>query len=376
MHDKRPHIAAFLATSGHSGVDRIMANLLPEMARQGARVDLLKVKRHGPYIDDRPDGFRVIELGSAHANTSLIPLIRYLRRERPDVVLSDKDRVNRTAMWATALARTGTRNVVRLGTTVSRNLERKSRLERWAQATSIRRFYNHADRVIVPSAGVAHDLTECYGIHSDRIAVLPSPVLTARAYSLAQDEAPLPWSAETPYVLGVGHFCERKDFATLIRAVAQVRKTHTCNLVLLGQGKEHDHLQQLAGELGFGDDIYMPGFSPNPYAYMRNASVFALTSRWEGMPVVLVESLGMGTPVVATDCPSGPKELLRDGALGALVPMGDVDATAQAIIDTLERPLPERTLKDAVASYDVTASAAEYLRVCCGMQTNNKENQP
>ena len=368
MANDRPHIAAFLATSGHSGVDRIMANLLPEMARQGARVDLLKVRKHGPYIDDRPDGFRVIELGTAHANTSLIPLIRYLRRERPDVVLSDKDRVNRTAMWATKLARTGTRNVVRLGTTVSRNLEGKNRLERWAQATSIRRFYNHAHRVIVPSAGVADDLAACYGIDRQRIEVLPSPVITARSRSQAQEDALLPWSDHVPFVLGVGHFCERKDFTTLIRAVARVRQTQTCNLVLLGQGKEYDKLRQLAQELGFAEGIYMPGFCPNPYAYMRKASVFALTSRWEGMPVVLVESLGVGTPVVASDCPSGPRELLRDGDIGALVPMGDVEQTAQAIIDALEHPVPEQTLKEAVASYDVAVSAAAYLRACCDAQ--------
>lgn len=361
-----PRIAVFLATSGHSGVDRIMANLIPELARQGARVDLLKVRNHGPHLETVPEGVRVIELGSKHANTSLLAVARYLRLERPLALLSDKDRVNRTALWATGLARVPVRNVVRLGTTVSVNLQGKSRLERWAQRFSISRFYRFADAVIVPSQGVADDLMEGFGVPRERLHVLPSPILTERMTALAAAEPQLPWGDELPFVLGVGSLSKRKDFATLLRGFARVREQRPCRLVILGDGKQREALLELAGQLGVADALCLPGFSDNPYAYMRRAAVFALTSRWEGMPVVLAEALGLGVPVVATDCPSGPREILQGGALGELVPMGDDQAVAAAILRQLEVPPAPERLRESVAGYRVEASAREYLRVLLG----------
>ncbi|WP_290649465.1 glycosyltransferase [Aquisalimonas sp.] len=363
MTTDRPHIAVFLATSGHSGVDRVMGNLIPEMARQGAKVDLLKVDRHGPYLRDVPAGVRIIELGSRHANTSLLPLIRYLRRERPEALLSDKDRVNRTAIWARSIARVPVRHVVRLGTTVSLNLKGKNRLERWAQRFSIRHFYRRAHHIIAPSQGVADDLVAAFDVPLDRIKVLKSPVLTPEMEALAKAQPALPWTDQSPFVLGVGHLCPRKDFATLVRAVARVREQRPCRLVILGDGRERNDLLELARAHRLGDDLYMPGFSANPYSYMRKAGVLVLTSRWEGLPVVIAEGLALGTPVVATDCPSGPREILGDGAFGILAPMGDADAVASGILESLAHPPASATLRGAVQGYEVTTSTREYLRV-------------
>src|SRR3972149_2369846 len=144
------HLAIFLATSGHSGVDRIMKNLIPAIAAKGIRVDLLHIRNHGVYLDEIPANVRVVELGTAHTYTSLIPLIRYLKQQRPDVLLSDKDRVNRVSLWAKRLARVPVRIVVRNGTTVSRDLAGRDALDRWLHYTSMRYWYPWADAIVVP----------------------------------------------------------------------------------------------------------------------------------------------------------------------------------------------------------------------------------
>lgn len=360
-------IAIFAATSGHSGVDRIIKNLAPEIGRRGIRVDLLKVDDHGPRIEGEHENVRIVRLGTRHAYTSLIPLIRYLRREQPAALLSDKDRVNRTALLASRLAGVSCRRVLRLGTTVSRNLENKGRLERRLQTLSIRFFYQRADAVVVPSEGVRRDLIDSFGLPEDLVQVIHNPVVGTDLEELAAKPVEWPWPIRAddpvPVVIGVGELSARKDFAVLVQAFAQVRSKRPCRLLLVGEGRQRKNLERLAAELGIADDVAFTGFVPNPYPYIRRANVLALTSRWEGMGVVLAEALGLGTQVIATDCPSGPREVLQDGRVGRLATVGSVTEVAVAIEQTLDHPFPESALRDAAARYRVDNSASAYLRV-------------
>jgi glycosyltransferase involved in cell wall biosynthesis len=147
----------------------------------------------------------------------------------------------------------------------------------------------------------------------------------------------------------------------LLHAFAQVLPHQPCRLVLLGEGKQRPELQRLATELGVEEHVWMPGFVTNPYSYMARAAVFVLSSAWEGFGNVLVEALALGVPVVATDCPSGPREILQGGRYGALVPVGDSQALARAVLETLYRPLPRELLRGAAGEFTVEASAVAYL---------------
>jgi glycosyltransferase involved in cell wall biosynthesis len=162
-------------------------------------------------------------------------------------------------------------------------------------------------------------------------------------------------------VLGVGELGARKDFATLIRAVARVRERRRCRLLIIGRGRQRDALLALGNELGFGDDLALPGFVENPYAYMRAADVFVSSSRYEGFANVVAEALAAGVPVVSTDCPSGPREILENGKYGRLVPVGDDAAMATAIASTLDAPPTRETLRTAAQRYRVDAVAEGYL---------------
>lgn len=358
-----PDLAVLLATSGHSGVDRVMGNLLAAWAGAGLRVDLLGIRGHGPHLDPLPPGVRRVPLPAGHVSTALPALLRYLRRVRPPLLLTDKDRVNRLALLASALAGGHTPVAVRLGTTVSVNLAGRSAIERRVQRLSMRHLYPRAAAVLVPSQGAADDLAAFAGLARERIRVVPSPVLTADlATRMAQPPQGMAWpAAGPPTVLGIGELCARKDFETLIRAFARLRAARPCRLVILGEGRQRSRLEVLVAQLGLGGDVQLPGFVANPYPHLARAALFVLSSRCEGMPVALIEALACGAPVVSTDCPSGPRELLRDGQVGPLVPMGDVDALSGAMAGVLDAPPARALLQDAVAPYAARRAAGAYL---------------
>ncbi len=358
-------VAVFLATSGHSGVDRVMGNLIPEMAGRGVSIDLIQIRGHGPYIDPIPEGVRRIDLGSAHVNTSLPALVRYLRDEKPPVILSDKDRVNRTALAAATISGVPCRRVIRVGTTVSKNLDGRRWWHRWAQLLSIRHVYARADAIIVPSTGAGEDLSRIGRLDPEKIHVVPSPVVGPRIIQLAREPVTLPWHDTTPVplILGVGELCRRKDFSTLIRAFARVRRYRACRLAILGRGRLRDRLLQLAGELNVLQDVWLPGFVDNPYAIMARADLFVLSSRCEGAPVALMEALALGTPIVSTDCPSGPAEILASGRFGRLVPVGDPLTMATAMDRALEEPIDAQALVQGADRYQVAACTDRYLDI-------------
>jgi len=358
-----PLIACFFATSGHSGVDRIAAHLVPELAARGYRVDLLQVRNHGPHLAPLPDGVRRIDLGYRHTYACLPALARYLRERRPDRLLSDKDRVNRTALFARWLSATDVPLFFRLGTTVSLNLASRSPFERWVQRNSMGRLYRFAESVLVPSQGVREDLSRYTGLAPDKIRVVPSPGIPETLFDHTPPPPDHPWfkEREIPVILGMGELGARKDFSTLIEAFALLRASRPCRLVIVGRGKQRERLLTLAQRLGVGDDLDLPGFVENPYSYMAHADLFAFSSRWEGLGLVLVEALALGVNPVSTDCPSGPSEILQQGRLGRLVPVGDARAMAEAMSATLDAPLSREILQQGARPYGVGAATDAYL---------------
>lgn len=358
-------IALFFATSGHSGVDRIASHLVPELARRGYAVDLLKIDGHGPHLDPFPAGVRRIQLGTKHVYSALPAVIRYLRRERPTVLFTDKDRVNRTALIAARLAGVDTRVIVGTGTTLSVELANRGWLDRHMQIWSVRYLYPLAYNVIVTSRGVADDMARFTGLDRSLITPAPPPTIDPQRVEKAMENPPIhSWLRDggPPVILGVGELSGRKDYATLMRAFAELRKKRSCRLVLLGEGGKRSQLEELAQSLGIAGDVDMPGFVEDPYPYMARAGVFAHASRWEGLGMVLAEALATGTPVVSTDCPNGPREILAEGRYGTLVPVADAPAMAEALAHTLDSPPPASDLREAALPYFIQTAVENYLR--------------
>ncbi|ULR40554.1 glycosyltransferase [Thermus sp. NEB1569] len=360
-YDETRRLALFLPSLRGGGAERVMVHLARGFAERGFQVDLVLAKAEGPYLAEVPPSVRVVDLRASRVLFSLPGLVRYLRKERPHALLSALDHANVIVCLAHRLARVPSWLVISEHNTLSasRPKNARERLLLWF----MRWTYPWADAVIAVSQGVAEDLIHLTGLPREKIQVIYNPVVTPELFAKAREPLDHPWlaSGEPPVILGVGRLTEEKDFPTLIRAFALVRAQRPARLMILGEGELRPQLEALVHELGLQDDVALPGFVENPYAYMARAAVFVLSSRWEGFGNVLVEAMACGTPVVSTDCPSGPREILDHGKYGRLVPVGDVKSLAESILKTMDEP-PYRDLS-RVAEFTLEKSLERYEAV-------------
>lgn len=320
-----------------------MLTLARELATRGFSVDLVVARAVGGYMSEVPPSVRLVDLGARRTVFSTGRLIRYLRRERPRVLLSALDHANMVGVLAARLARSGTRVIVAAHNTPSQGTRAIPAGRRHMELALLGLSHRFADGVVAVSHGVADDLARTMRLPRHRIEVIPNPVVTPELRREATDPVEHPWfrAGQPPVILGVGRLSPEKGFSSLIRAFALVRRNHSSRLVILGEGSERAGLDRLARELGIRGEVDLPGFVARPYPYMARAAVVVLSSLTEGLPTVLIESLALGTPVVSTDCESGPREILQGGSVGRLVPVGDVHAMAREITSVLSGPRPE-----------------------------------
>lgn len=365
MPAERPPLAVFASFSGAGGVERMLVNLIRGFLDLGQAVELVLVKAEGPHLKRLPPEVRQVRLAAGHTQLAGPALARYLRARRPVALLAAKDRAGRTAVLARALARTDTPIVLRLGTHLSTAMAGRAAIQRWLRFLPIRLLYPRLDRIVAVSNGVAEDTARIARLPRRSITVIRNPVITPELGAQAALPCPHPWlqGGEVPVILAAGRLQRQKDFPTLIRAFARLRTERIGRLVILGEGRGRAGLEGLVRGFGLAGEVDLPGHQPNPYAFLARASLFVLSSAWEGSPNVLTEALALGVPVVSTDCPSGPSEILDGGRFGPLVPVGDVPALAAAMAATLDAPLPATTLRSAVVEYEQERSARRYLEV-------------
>ena len=229
----------------------------------------------------------------------------------------------------------------------------------------LRHAYPMADAIVAVSDGVADRLARKTGLPRAAIRTVYNPVVVPELPALAAEPVAHPWfrPGGPPVVLGVGRLVEQKDFPTLLRAFALVRQRRPARLVILGDGpaEARRDLEAVAAGLGCAEDLDLPGFVANPFAYMARASVFALSSLHEGLPGALIQALACGCPVVSTDCPSGPSEILEHGRHGRLVPVGDHEALASAILACLDDPSGREERVARAAAFGLERAVDRYL---------------
>lgn len=355
---QRSDIAFFLPGLYGGGVEKMSLNLAHIYRQQGLAVDMVLVKEEGERLNEVPAGANVIGFNAPAPIAAIPQLAQYLRQQRPRAMFSGITSINLAAIIAAKLAGVDTTIVVSERVAISKNIQTHP-LKRLFPPL-IRQFYPHASQIVAVSRGLADDLSSVTGIARDDITVIYNPVVTPQM--LNSDPAPPDhaWfpADEVPVILGVGRLVEQKHFETLIRAFAHVETDS--RLMILGEGEQRPQLEALVRELDLQERVQMPGFVDAPIAYMRHASVFALSSIYEGLGNVVIEALAAGCPVVSTDCPFGPSEILADGDYGTLVPVRDPQALARAIDDTLATPPDREVLRERARDFSAERIAAKY----------------
>lgn len=277
-------------------------------------------------------------------------------------MLSALTHANVVAIVAKICAGVSMRLVISERSTPSQEAARSTGLAQKAVYRLMRRLYPKADGIVAVSRGVAHDLARFAGLPPDSIQVIYNPFDIKHIQELSRQPLEHPWLApgQPPVVLAVGRLTEQKDFPTLIRAFARLRAQRPARLMILGEGELRGELEALVHSLGLTNDVAMPGFVANPYAYYARCSVFVLSSKWEGLPGVLIEAMACGARVVATDCPSGPEEILEGGRWGKLTAVGDVKQLSEAISTTMDG---KGNVSGRALDFGLDKAVNEYLNV-------------
>ena len=282
----------------------------------------------------------------------------YVERERPSALLA----MNILAVTATTMAASLVRRPARVVGTLH-DVLRSGRLHQRA-----RRSYPFADSAVGISRGTTAELEGVPGMARDRIHTIHNPVVSADLDRKARASPNHPWfdDRRCPVILAIGRMKKVKDFPTLLRAFAGLLVRRPARLIVLGEGRLRPRLLSLARELGIAEQVAFPGFRENPYAFLAKADLFVLSSRHEALPTVLIEAMACGCPVVSTDCPSGPREILEDGRLGPLVPVGDADALAEAMARVLDAPPSRDLLRERASFFSVERAVERYERLLLG----------
>ncbi|MUL39002.1 glycosyltransferase [Gloeocapsopsis dulcis] len=356
-------IAFFLPALHGGGAERVAINLLKGMLPYDVSLDLVLASREGPYLEQVPSQVRVVDLAAGRVIKAIAPLSRYLRQAQPDALFSHMNHANVIAVMARELAHTNTQLVLVEHDTLS--VARSNLLRGKLVPLFMKLLYPRADAIVGVSQGAARDLAEQLNIAPHKLSAIYNPVVDEELITKAKATLNHPWfqNVDVPVFLAVGRLTLQKDFSTLIQAFAIVRKTRPARLLILGEGEARQELEALTQELGIAEDVSFPGFVDNPYAYMSRAAAFVLSSRWEGLPTVLIEAMACGCPVIATNCPSGPEEILAAGKYGALVPIGDVSALSTAMLKVLNNPMNHELLVQRARDFSLQQAVPKYLEL-------------
>ncbi|MGD2056197.1 MAG: glycosyltransferase [Gammaproteobacteria bacterium] len=394
------------------GTERVTANIATGLADRGHQVDFLVEVSAGWLVEKLAahPGIRVIDLSArrgpvllargfqlwillknilagplapfgigdsctarllrlmGHNNPPLLALKRHLEESRPDAVMSFLNQSNLVLLLVAPFLRQPARIVVNVRNHISTSARHGK--SRWMRSVPrlMKRFFPRADLIVAPSQGVIEDVAAITGIAPEKYRLVYNPVYRPEITRLSREPLSHPWmvNGDIPVIVAAGKLKPQKDFTTLLRAFARVHAQRRLRLIILGRGPQQQALLELARQLGVQDDFELPGHVQNPYAFFRRAAVFVLSSAWEGLPNVLIEALACGCPVVSTDCPSGPREILEAGRVGKLVAVGDAVALADAISATLDSPPPAERMLERARAFSFERAITGYEAVLGG----------
>ena len=364
----RKKLMIILPTMGQGGADRVTLILLQHLNRHEFDLSLVLMRREGAYLNEIPSDVRVIDCNAKNLWLFLFPLLSVIRREKPDILFSTCGGANMPLSLLAFL------NPFRKWKAIlsERNIlfhPGKNQIKRYAMIFSKALFYRFTDVITAVSEGVKSELSRFLLLPKSEILVVDNPVIDKNLYFQSMEPFAHPWFSKDriiPVILHVGRFVYQKDHATLIRAFQILLKHKQARLFLLGEGPLKPDIQMLVNELGLASEVAFGGFDINPFKYMAACDVFVMSSIHEGMPGVLIQAMACGAPVVSTNCPTGPDELVT-GESGILVPVQDKSALASGLVKMLDfTPEARKSMglagKKSVTRFEVEKAMDSYLK--------------
>lgn len=367
--DFRPplSVAVYMHDLAGGGVERQSLGLAKEFRDLGIDVTLVVHQSRGELLQQIPDWLPVVDLKSRRTVTGVLPLARYIRTARPQVLLANLDHNNIAALMAKALAGTQTKVVITQHNPI---LSDPPPYDDWTYRLIPRAYFVMSPFIscaVAVSRGIQHELRTHARLPAHKVELINNPVITGNFVERSSRNLKHRWFGDPSHKLFVtaGRLVPQKDYGTLLRAFAIHRQRMQSRMLILGTGPMREQLEALAVTLGIQDVVEFMGFQENPLPAFRNADAFVLSSRTEGFGNVLVEAMGCGTPVIATNCPHGPAEILENGRFGMLVQPSDPNALAAAMdqINSLRNRYPNLILQARASDFTYAACAQNYLNL-------------
>ncbi|MDB5988575.1 MAG: hypothetical protein JWR16_3628 [Nevskia sp.] len=352
----------------HGGVRQWTLTMANALVERGHAVDMLVEAPQSRFVDEPLLDARVRRVILGNGIAAWLRLRQYVQQHPGVRLVAALDYYNLRA--AKLKRRFGDRVHVMLTQreNLSADMAWRKPLKYWWNTLGVRRYFNRADAVVTVSKGLATDLRDNWGVAESKLHTIYNPAFRPGVLELAKQPVDHPWFTDkrSPIVLAAGRLHYVKGFDDLLRAFALLRQRIDVRLVILGEGKEREPLTALVESLGLADSVALPGRVANAAAWMARADVFALSSRREGLPAVLIEALAVGLPIVATRCPSGPDEILeaddREARWGSLVDVGDAPQMAAALHAALSSARPDRAVLRARAeAFSLDRALQQYL---------------
>jgi glycosyltransferase involved in cell wall biosynthesis len=364
MHSDR--LAFLLPDMRGGGAERVALTLIKAFVARGYSVDLLLMRANGELLPLVPAEVDIIDLGVTRIRGAVRPVARYLARAKPVALHISMWPLTIAGVLAGMVGRSGARIIVTDHSALSKQYGGGGNWHRRFLRWSMRWLYPRADARVVVAAETAKDLSDLSGLPLQSFEVIHNPVEPPSS-AIAVPDIELLWGGETGRrILNVGRMTAEKNQILLLEAFAKLSANSEVRLTILGDGPLRSELEKRARDLGIADRVKMPGFIIDPTPYYRSADLFALSSNFEGYPLVLIEALRCGLPIVSTDCVSGPAEILRNGEFGCLTPCNDPDALADAMRGELAAPTNTKRLEARAEFLSGAHTTARYLELMTG----------
>ena len=321
-----------LRVGGAENVLRMMINVLIDRYPQYT-IALCLASANGEIVSEIDRRITIIDFSRSNVKYCLYDLIQYFRRERPDYFVASLDYANIIASLAHKLSRSKSKLIlwehsvtsIHSQTTISKFFILRYFL--------VNIFYKHAHYIIAVSKVIAKDLASKFGMLEEKLYIIYNPIECNKIIQLAnqQEVDYYPEIDKKQYIISVGRLVQAKNYPLLIKAYSLLAENGVFKLIIVGDGPEKQHLQQLISELNLDGRVVLVGYLNNPFPLMKKAKLIVSSSNWEGLPLVLLESLALKKNIVATDCPGGPREILDNGKFGLLVPINNPEKLAEGI---------------------------------------------